>query len=441
MNLYLMLSISIGFVIINYFISSGDVVDPSFLFSAMNFLYLCVCCISNNIYCVVIKSETVCILSSGMLIFTLVSILFRNRIIKHQKQVSYAFEQIKISNIHFLFFYFIMAICAISMANNITRTVNLYGGGASGFVQAIGMYDDLAKFSSYNITVPTIYSYGSFIVKASAYILLAVLINNYYASKKIDIKILCFLICYLAFSLLTGGRSEIIRYLMAAVVILIICKRKQIGSLKKGNFKLLIKLIAFSVAIVFLSFVLLNLLGKEFSKDKNLVMQLLYKYIGGPIFNLNDSLDTCLYSSDFWGQETFSGVYSFIGNVFGVEKYKYSINIPLNFINGIDLGNVYTTYYMFLEDFGYWGLFLTCPIALFYYNSYAKLMDFSKPKCPLGINLFVYSFMFNSLIMLLFSNRFFEDMFSWNFVKFYFSLVFVWYIVKHVKCKFVTRKF
>ena len=161
----------------------------------------------------------------------------------------------------------------------------------------------------------------------------------------------------------------------------------------------------------------------------------MYKYIGGPLYNFDASITRGINKSSLWGRETFQGVYSFLASLLHIDQFSYRINLPSSYINGINMGNVYTMYYMFFEDFGYAGLLLVFPISIYYIISYNKLIDFSADRSPLSINMFVYSYMFNALVMLLFSNRFYENMFSYNFLKLLISFGVIWFLITRVRIK------
>ena len=64
-------------------------------------------------------------------------------------------------------------------------------------------------------------------------------------------------------------------------------------------------------------------------------------------------------SSNVFGQETFRSFVKFFSNLIGSGLYgDYKLFLPFNYYNGISLGNVYTTFYPFLRDFGYFGVII-----------------------------------------------------------------------------------
>lgn len=436
-NLYLLLGITMIFLSINYLISDKDILNPAFVFAGVNFIYIVTCCISNNLYRVEICAKTIYVISVGLVIFTISNIIFRHFSKCNKSSIKFVCESIKVNKWFVIFLLLLMVIVAFVMARHIISVASRYGGEGN-LALSIGIYDNLSKFSDISTGTPILYSIMLFPIRASAYIFVAIIINNYFAKKRFDKFLLLYCALYLPFTLLSGGRSELIRFLMAVLVDILIIKRKVAGSYKRENFKNLIRIVLFVVCMIIISFPVLNLIGKSRALSSNAPLMHLYKYIGGPIYNLDSFLSSIIYKSEYWGQETFQGLYSFLGNIFHIKQFSYRLHIPISIINGIDLGNVYTMYYMFIEDFGYAGLLLVFPICFYYFYSYGKLIDYSKNKTPLGINLFVYSYMFNALTMLLFSNRFYENMLSYNFLKLWISFYIVWIIIRKVRFKCVT---
>lgn len=94
--------------------------------------------------------------------------------------------------------------------------------------------------------------------------------------------------------------------------------------------------------------------------------------------------------------------------------------------NGIEIGNVYTTFYPFIYDFGYIGILplLSIP-AVYYCFTYNKVLRMSE-RNVFNYKLFIFSYLFNDLVMLPFSNRFYETVLDAAFLKF---LILSWVLV------------
>ena len=102
--------------------------------------------------------------------------------------------------------------------------------------------------------------------------------------------------------------------------------------------------------------------------------------------------------------------------------------------NGIEIGNVYTTYNVFAYDFGYFGVFpLIFVVALYYTSTYKKILCDTKSVKSIDFNLFIYAYLFNDLIMLPFSNRFYSTILDAPFIK---TIILAWIM----KCILFDKK-
>ena len=164
----------------------------------------------------------------------------------------------------------------------------------------------------------------------------------------------------------------------------------------------------------------MKLMGRGGAIGKSLA-NYLFVYVGAEIVNL----DTFLHSNDIsflsgfsvlFGQYTFQPVYTYIGKIFNIPFLYYpTIEIIEKSANGIGIGNVHTTYYPFIYDFGYIGILLIACIAFYYIYSYQNLI--TRKKTGFDYKLFIFAYLFNDLVMLFFSNRFFETVTDPFFMK------------------------
>ncbi|KLD60505.1 hypothetical protein WP50_09840 [Lactiplantibacillus plantarum] len=109
-----------------------------------------------------------------------------------------------------------------------------------------------------------------------------------------------------------------------------------------------------------------GLLGREvgsFSKANYLAI-----YFGAEIKNL----DTFIQAGQFpirphgtFGAQTFLEFNRTFGKFFG-SNATVILDLPFQNINGLSLGNVYTTFYAFLYDFGYRGVLLILQPSIIY---------------------------------------------------------------------------
>ena len=108
--------------------------------------------------------------------------------------------------------------------------------------------------------------------------------------------------------------------------------------------------------------------------------------------------------------------------------------------NGLPTGNVFTTFYMFFYDFTYFGIIpLVSVIALYFVPTYSRILgtEYCEKKYLFDYRLFIYAYLFNDVIMLIFSNRFFESVITVGFLRFLItSAILVWIIKQNIVFKY-----
>ncbi|WP_159991239.1 oligosaccharide repeat unit polymerase [Pelistega ratti] len=126
-----------------------------------------------------------------------------------------------------------------------------------------------------------------------------------------------------------------------------------------------------------------------------------------------------------FGEQMFRVLYGYIAKHSGNESLIFDTIDKFTFSNnGIEIGNVYTTFYSFIYDFNYIGFIpLIIIISLYYVLTYQKIKS-TNISC-FSFALFIYAYLFNDLIMLAFSNRFYTTILDAGFIKIIiFSLIF-----------------
>ncbi|HFI0346423.1 TPA: O-antigen polymerase, partial [Streptococcus suis] len=210
-------------------------------------------------------------------------------------------------------------------------------------------------------------------------------------------------------------RSPIFRLITYMVFIFYILTLK--NGYSRFQMKVVIKrIISIAIAVLVLFFVSLSMFGRTNNYNN---FHYLFIYLGAPLYNLDVFIQTHSFPivQEYFGQQSFQSLYNYILPKIGQETY--SLILPyVQYSSVYGLGNVYTTFYQFLYDFGYLGLIiLTIGISGFYTTSYKNLLNFNKWNSNFSILLFIYAYLFNDLIMLIFSNRFYETILSVNTLK------------------------
>lgn len=436
MEIYVGFLFSIVMLSIAYVIAKTDYFNPSVIFSALNVAALFMCIVLQKEYDINLHMNTIAVLILGQIIFCVVSFFYNinSNYRRHNKKVEFTY--ISIDKKWMIAFFVFQILVGISTLRYIIAVSSSVYGNVASFAAYIANYHSATVFRAQDVSAAGVnmgifFRFGTPVLEAFTYILLAIIMVNYEVTKHIDKTHITAVILSCIISLMSGARSGVFRYLTAALAAGIIIHRRAIGSFKKGSFKTFSRIILLFIAFTIFVLATRSLVGRSTTFDSTWY-RAFFPYFGAPIVNLDTYLNSSnAYQSKIWGEQTFYQFYSFLSSEFNIDKYTYSLNLPFLWSNGISTGNVYTMYYMFIEDFGYWGVVpLTFIIALYYIKTYTKLMNLKSQKSPMCVSFFIYMYMFNSLIMLLFSNRFYEHILNYSILKMFFCIFILWKLLK-----------
>ncbi|WP_347107084.1 O-antigen polymerase [Lacticaseibacillus rhamnosus] len=240
---------------------------------------------------------------------------------------------------------------------------------------------------------------------------------------KVSISNIIIVILAVITTLLMGDRTEMVVVLIAIFCFYYCLSRGQKNWNKQKNGKFIAGVLIVGV-IVLLSFpTIAQLLGRENDAGSN-SLDYLSVYIGAEIKNLDIFLSnaTIPIPSSVWGSQTFVNILPWFAKLFDFTLPNQGLILPFQTVNGIYLGNVYTTYYAFLYDFGLAGVFTLVPVMagvsqLFF----ERILAIRNPR-RVPYSFLIYSNIVSSLVLSFFSNKFFEQIFSRSFV----SIIVFW---------------
>ena len=175
-------------------------------------------------------------------------------------------------------------------------------------------------------------------------------------SKKVYIKYLLPFILSIVNSMLLGSRGGTIMLLIAALVYVYSLYMKKNEWHTRGNAKVIVIAVAIFIVVAFSFQSLASLLGRNVSQFSG--MDYMAIYLGAEVKNLDTYLQTIIFPihRGIIGGQTFINLNSTFSKIFGLSNLKYSLNLPFLSVNGYSLGNVYTSYYSYINDLGYFGV-------------------------------------------------------------------------------------
>lgn len=273
------------------------------------------------------------------------------------------------------------------------RRASLMVNSFSSFSEMIGNYRNASAYGGGKIDVglSALSTYNFMIMTALGYVYMALIVQHLVLNKKTSLqwKVLSWIpiVIYSLATILTGGRTPLIQFVVAFLVMYYL-KYAQVYGKIKFKFKEIIKFFLIGIVSLWAFSNFRNIVGRT---DTQTTWDYLAMYLGAPI-KLFDKFvtDPVHISHQYVGQETFPYLWiSFLGK----EIPTWS-NLEFRKTNsGIMLGNVYTAFRRYYSDFGVAGLVtLTGIESLFYSLFYVKVSSRKKPSREIDFMTLLYSF-------------------------------------------------
>lgn len=328
--------------------------------------------------------------------------------------------------------------CLLYCLKAIISVVHRYGhyGNLS---YLIYKYRNLNIYTTENISLGSLgdlfYSFATSI----GYVWGNIFVKKILYNNKIDILLLLNIIISLITCLIKGGRQSAIQMILACFVMYLMLYLES-RKVKKIPIKKLIKYILIGMGGLASFQVLGSILGRTVQADFN---QYLAVYFAGGIRNLNEYLKGFSTKADVFGKMSFIYLNNYIGNKFHNEKLIYPLDLPYLSANGHNSGNIYTTFYAYIYDFGYIGVvilpLIMGAISMFVFTRVKR--NITKKQKLVNLSLILYGYMFYLLFFSFFSNKFYEGILSLGFFKRMFIWIVATFLLNHIEIKGTKVKF
>ncbi len=451
--LYLLLGIAGLFLVFHFVITDHDFMHPSVIFSLAFFIYILVCVCGQSAYEVKIAPVTVAVIFTGLLTFSVIScictVIARRKSEERQKLYLYTdsfsgasqLEEIYIPNSFVVILIVLQLLTTMFFIRYLRVLAEAYMSAYSPVSTSIGglisFYDTLTKFwtdifNKLNVPIPMGYRIGNPVCAACEYLLLYVGVYNFTLKKKINPLHLIVFFLMIVRIMLNGSRSPVLRVITFAIVIWYVTGRRMGRHGKRGSWRTLLRLVLLAAVAGLLMVGMLFLMGRA-SKMASLGTYV-FTYLGAPVVNLDTFLRKTqqlglFHGADpsaLWGSQTFKSLYLYLGKYINRPAFSDIQNIDLFVFsnNGIEIGNVYTMFYKYIYDFGFFGVIpLTAVMAFYYTCSYETIIRGRSSRRSVSLVTFYYAYLFNDLVMSAFSCRFYEIVLDAPFLK---MLVLAW---------------
>ncbi len=433
--IYLLFILLVLLLILSFYINNKEFASPAFAFVG-SFTFSCFwAALYAKKWDLNLNFNTFFIILFGAIIFVFISYITRKKYNKSNKESTE--DELKYINIKkykkILFLIFILLMTIIS----IYYTVKSVDGNFTNIRTTLYKYRNYTAFQGKDVNIPFFVSATMGLIHCSAYWFLYVTINNYLVNRKIDyLSLIISIVCGLT-NLIEGNRGGILNFLVSIVPIYLLLKMRTKEKNIKINIKGVIIVCVIATALLFGLKLSAQLIGRDDVKKIN-TMDYIAMYSGAEIKNLDLFLQEKHENPNFLGINTFNSLMKPISKIGGFYEYfeKNTDVGTFRKINGYNLGNVYTIYYSFITDFGYFGfipliILMSLVIQIIYENSKYKIYKMESPN----IYILIYGFIFGGLIFCFFGNKLINQAISISFVQY----VIAWYVLNYIFVKLEVK--
>ena len=225
----------------------------------------------------------------------------------------------------------------------------------------------LHSYRQSDMRMPFVIEQSHQMVNILGYVVVYLFIYDYVFQNHTNMGLLILAFLITMDSFLSASRMTMLQYLLGVIVTYDFFMYWKCGSGIKCKLSLLIKLmLAFLAGCIAFS-ALRYFAGRM--NDSDTVSYIAF-YLGQSIHNLNLFLQDTRTEPQLWGKETFSALHHIVYYLTGDQQFYYMDHKEFRFLQGINMGNVYTVFRSFINDFGYPGMIvltiicsLTCNMA------------------------------------------------------------------------------
>ncbi len=424
---YLLALTLIVITVLVYMIRNERIIAPSMLFMIPFSLSAFYLILNIDRWSVVLNLNTYLVIVGGCISFlvgtSVGKLSFRTRRVKDTGLLNFCRKEKDINSLVFLVFLFVEVIILYLCLRGIRNVVHRYGFyGSLSF--EIYRYRNLGIYTTESVSLGRYLDWAYSFNLAAGYIWAYIFAYRFANKKRISLILIACILVSLVTGFIKGGRQASVQMIISGLLYYMFFFLRK-SSRARLPVKKILKIIIL-VAVIAVSFQSLGkVLGRTVQADFD---QYIAVYLSGCIRNLNEWLKESHPLPDIFGKMTFANLYPYLGRKFSRPEWIYALDLPYLSANGLNSGNIYTTFYAYIYDFGYIGVailpFIIGFISQHAYKRAIKRKSFSE--MDIDIPLLFYGFVSYLLAFSFFSNKFYEALVSISTVRF---LIF-WFIIK-----------
>ena len=381
-----------------------DIMDPAVIFCAMYIVSVFCALLNIQKWNIHMKWYTVVFLVIGAAIFVGVSIGTKkyvfstaNKSILKQNQQSEMNKEIPVAVVLIVSVYSILTIWF--MVSEILKIAKAFGEFST-FSQALTIYKDHASYKM-ETQLP---GYVTLMLKpviACAYIMTffffkGILKENLSLKEKLT-KYWYYLfptILYIVQRLLESNRGAIIDFAIAALVMYFVLWNRKNKWKKSVKVRVLVEIGAIGIVGLIVFYYSASIIGRI--NTKGLFDYITY-YCGGSIECFNRYLQNMPEHSKIFGEETFYHLIVDLDSL-GITNFNLqelaSGHFDFQYYNDIMIGNIYTAYRRWMQDFGIVGtILLQSVMAAFFSGFYYKIKVMAQKGKRTDFAIILYSYL------------------------------------------------
>lgn len=444
MYIYFLLVFFLIGVIISFKLFSKDFVAPITIYFFTYFISVLCASFNINKWGINISLQAFLILVLGSIEFFVISYIIYKMYGNYQKGKKSKVKRSSITEIKIekykLILLLLYGITTIVLLTINVKEIAFQFGEPTSIKEMLSIY-------RYNVSYHTnarLERFTSLLIKplfAIAYINLFVFINNFIASNKskfIKLKentiYLLPVVIYLIYNILVSSRLSIITIVIAGFIMSVIIWNYKHNWTKKISYKTIFYIFCVGIVGLILFYFTGTLIGRNIKTN---FFDYITMYCGGSIQLFDMYLKNPIAKSAIFGYETFFGFVVNLNDYFNVNVGVIPTgHLEWRYSNGYNVGNVYTAFRRWYQDFGYLGIFvLQFIFACFYNLIYYKFHNLNYDKDKTKILIIYYSYFCYSLFTHCIDSTFYSFTFRLSFITQFIVFMMVYFFEFKIKLK------
>ena len=435
--IYLLLIALIIMLIISYIVFERDLLAPPVVLNAVYVLSTLFAIYNIDTWAIQLHSNTFWVIVLGNLSFLITCIIIHSFFQKKKKRktvdkniINESDKNFNIShiNVHFskiIFVTIIMIAFAFLYIKIVQNMAHSYGY-ANDYAQMMANYRSNTSYGDDEL--PSWLMRYNRLMMSCVYVLIYIFINNmiYNSKNKKNYLLLIPILIYCISSLFGAARTAILCYFIYSMVLVYIILNKKYNFVSKINRKYIIRGVI-CLTLFFIFFI--SSKGIVGRTDEMNGLYYISFYAGGSIELLDLYLQNPTYSIKF-GEEIFRGFRVILAK-FGLCTQSGISHMEFrNSVNGIGVGNVYTSYRKYIHDFGYGSIFIFQIVEAIFFSIWYEKIKNRKLKNGIDVSLLFFAYFNTSLFRHSIQESFFSSYIPEIFITGLFMYIWIYYFNK-----------